>query len=59
MEKLKIQGERTKWKSMRPALKSVLSKDKLDLLWKRLADIRDQLDLNFLVTLRYVAKCTS
>jgi hypothetical protein len=55
LEKLKVQGNRTKWKSLRQALKSVLSKDRLDNISKRLADFRDQLSLNFLVTLRYVA----
>jgi len=59
LEKLKVKGERTKWKSMRQALKTVLSKDKLDSILKRLSSIRDQLNLNFLVTLRYVAKCAS
>jgi hypothetical protein len=51
--RLKIQGKKTKWKSMRQALKSVSSKEELDVISKRLANYREQLNLNFLVALRY------
>jgi predicted nuclease with TOPRIM domain len=54
LEKLKIYDRKTKWKSMRQALKSVSSKGKIDDISKRLENLRDQLSLSFLVELRYV-----
>jgi hypothetical protein len=54
LEKLKVQGKKTKWKSMRQALKSVWSKDRIKAISNRLSNFRDQLNLSVLVSLRWV-----
>jgi hypothetical protein len=54
LAKLKIQGQKTKWKSFRKALKSVWSKEEIEALLKRLSSFRDELNLRILVDLRYV-----
>jgi hypothetical protein len=53
LSRLKLQGKKTKWKSMRQALKTVSSKDEVDAISHRLAIFRDQLNLAFLIALRY------
>jgi hypothetical protein len=50
--KLKVQGKRGKWKSMRAALESVWSKGAIDSLEKRLAKYREELNLRITASLR-------
>jgi hypothetical protein len=53
LDALKVQGKKTRWKSVRQALKSVAGKEKIESLSKRLAGYREQLTLSFFVALRY------
>lgn len=54
LEILKFFDRKTRWKSMRQALKSVSSKEKIDGISKRLESLRDQLNLSFIVKLGFV-----
>jgi len=54
LDKLKVHGEKQKWKSMRKALRSLWTKDKIQDIEKRLASFREQLNLHVTVDLRYV-----
>jgi hypothetical protein len=54
LDKLKVHGEKEKWKSMRKALRSLWSKDKIQDIEKRLASFREELNLHVAVDLRYV-----
>ena len=42
LETLKIQGQRTRWKSFRKAIKSASSKDKINEWTRRLESLRDE-----------------
>ncbi|KAG9231331.1 hypothetical protein BJ875DRAFT_122956 [Amylocarpus encephaloides] len=52
LQKLKVKGTNTKWKSLRHALKSVWNKEEIDGMRERLDSLRSQLDLNVLTMLR-------
>jgi flagellar motility protein MotE (MotC chaperone) len=49
---LEVKGKHRKWKSCRQALKSVISKGKVDELANRMSAYRAQLELHILVELR-------
>jgi hypothetical protein len=51
---LKVHGENEKWKSMRKALRSLWSKEKIQDIEKRLASFREELNLHVVVNLRCV-----
>ncbi|KAI9854448.1 MAG: hypothetical protein M1813_001242 [Trichoglossum hirsutum] len=52
LDKLKIHGKKEKWKSMRKALRSLWSKEKIQGIEKRLASFREELNLHIVVNLR-------
>lgn len=54
LEKLKIQGKKTTWTSMRKALKSIVGKAVIAELSSRLDEFRKQLEITILVDMRYV-----
>jgi hypothetical protein len=54
LDQLKMHGEKEKWKSMRKALRSLWSKEKIQEIEKRLASFREELNLHIIVDLRYV-----
>lgn len=54
LEKLKLQGKKTTWKSMRQALKSIMGKAAILELSSRLDELRKVLEMTILVDLRYV-----
>jgi hypothetical protein len=58
LEKLKIPNDcrHRKWKSLRQALKSLWSKEKLESVEKRLGELDGQLKLHILILLRYFAR---
>jgi len=53
LAKAKVQGQRTKWKSIKKALQSVWDKERIAQLDGRLAKIRAELNLQATVSLRY------
>jgi len=53
LEQLKTKPGQAKWKSYRQALKSVISKEKLNDLAQRLSVYREELQLHVLVSVRY------
>jgi len=53
LAKAKVQGQRTKWKSIKKALQSVWNKEHIAQLDGRLARIREELNLQLTVSLRY------
>lgn len=52
LERLKVQGSRTRWKSFRAAVKSVWRKEKVEEMLGRLGMIRDEIEFGFIVDLR-------
>jgi hypothetical protein len=52
LSKLQLHGKKGKWKSMRAALQSVWSKDKIENLEKRLTSFREELNLRIIAELR-------
>lgn len=50
--KLKSQGKKGKWKSVRQALKSSWSRDDIEAIQKRLAGFREELELRIIIGLR-------
>jgi hypothetical protein len=52
LAKLKVQGNKTKWKTMRKAIRSVWSKEKVHDLEHRLSSFRDELNLHITVKIR-------
>ena len=52
LAKLKVQGNKTKWKSLRKALRSVWSKEEIRNLEHRLANFREELNLHITVKTR-------
>lgn len=58
LRNLKVQGTRTKWKSMRKAIKSVWGKEKLAAIESRLSGFRSELNLHISVSARYVCRAS-
>ncbi|KAI0198261.1 hypothetical protein F4808DRAFT_436426 [Astrocystis sublimbata] len=56
LDRLKVEGTRTKWKSMRKAIKSVWSREKVQELDARLARFREELNLHVCVETRQQLK---
>jgi hypothetical protein len=56
LDKVKVNGEQQKWKSMRKALRSVWSKEEIGELERRLSKFREELNSHIVVDLRYVDK---
>jgi hypothetical protein len=54
LDKLKVQGKKGKWKSMRKALRSLWSKEKIQEIEKQLEGFREELNLHIVVDLRCV-----
>jgi cysteinyl-tRNA synthetase len=54
LDNVKVKGKQTKWKSMRKALRSVWSKEEIKELERRLARLREELNLHVTVDLRSV-----
>ena len=52
LEKLKVKGENTKWKSMRKALKTVWRKEEIEELEHRLVNFREELNLHYIIDIR-------
>lgn len=52
LNKLKVEGEKSKWKSLRKAIRSVWSKEQVQDLERRVAGFRDELNLHIVVRLR-------
>ncbi|KAF8536103.1 hypothetical protein BDD12DRAFT_749607 [Trichophaea hybrida] len=52
LEKLKADGRKRKWKSVRKALRAVWSKEEIDGIQKRLSSFRDEINLHIVVDLR-------
>ena len=52
LNKLKVHGKKERWKSMRKALRSLWSKEKIQEIEKRLASFREELNLHIAVDLR-------
>jgi hypothetical protein len=55
LQKLKVRGNNSKWKSMRKAIRSVWSKQKVADLEHRLGNFRNQLNLHTVVKTRLVS----
>lgn len=54
LERIRIKGKHTKWKSLRQALKSIWSESAIDEVSRRLARYRQELDTQLLVLIKYV-----
>ena len=54
LNKVKLNGKQDRWKSIRKALRSVWSKEKIYKLEGRLARFREELNLHVVVDLRYI-----
>lgn len=54
LEKLKLRGDKKRWKSLYKALKSVWNKSELDDLLERLSRYREELELHLLVNIKSV-----
>ena len=54
LEKLKVEGKHRRWKSFRQALKSVWTREEINALANRLANLRAQLDSRILFSLRSI-----
>jgi hypothetical protein len=52
LAKLKVQGDKSKWKSFRKALRSVWSKEEILGIERRLSSFRDEINLHIVVELR-------
>lgn len=52
LEKLKIQGRRTVWKSVKAKFKSLMSADEMDALKGRLQEYRSEITTNLVLILR-------
>jgi hypothetical protein len=53
LDKLRVEGKTTKWKSIRKALKSIWTKEKIQEIEQRISRIRDGLNLHVVTDLRY------
>ena len=58
LDRLKVEGEKTKWKSTRKALRSLWSKEKIQGIEKQLTSFREELNLHIVVDLKYVNRFT-
>jgi urease accessory protein UreF len=54
LDKVKVKGKQDKWKSIRKALRSVWSKEEIEELERRLARLKEELNLHVVVGLRCV-----
>jgi hypothetical protein len=54
LDKVKVKNRQQKWESIRKALRSVWSKEKIKELEQRLAKFKEELHLHVIVQLRYV-----
>jgi N-terminal domain on NACHT_NTPase and P-loop NTPases len=54
LDKVKVKGKQDKWKSIRKALQSVWSKKEIEELERRLARLKEELNLHVVVGLRYI-----
>ena len=54
LDKVKVKGKQDKWKSIRKSLQSVWSKEKIEELERRLAGLKEELNLHVVVNLRYI-----
>ena len=54
LAKLQADGQATRWKSVRKALRTLWSKEKISEIEKRLSAFRDQLNLKVCLELKYV-----
>jgi hypothetical protein len=54
LDKVKVKGKQDKWKSIRKALQSVWSKKEIEELERRLARLKEELNLHIVVGLRYI-----
>lgn len=54
LDKVKVDGKKDRWKSIRKALRSVWSREKIYELDRRLSRIKEELNLHLVVDLRYV-----
>lgn len=54
LDKVKVKGKQDKWKSIRKALQSVWSKEEIEELERRLARLKEELNLHVTVDLRSV-----
>ena len=52
LNKLKVEGPKSKWTSLRKAIRIVWSKEQIQDLERRLAEFRDELNLHIVVRLR-------
>jgi hypothetical protein len=59
LAKVKAGKDPTKWRSVRKALRSVWSKDKISSLEARLGGFRDEVNLRIVVSLRCVDVCST
>lgn len=55
LKKLSVQGTKTKWRSFKAALREAWSRDKVEKMFKRLGEIRDQLNIHVQHLIRYVS----
>ena len=54
LDKLKVRGtSNRRWKSVRQALKGLMKKDEVGAIAQRLQNVRDELNLHILVSMRY------
>jgi molecular chaperone GrpE (heat shock protein) len=53
LDKVKVKKELHKWESIRKALRTVLSKEKIEGLERRLVRFREELNLHVIIDLRY------
>lgn len=56
LDKLKVHGGKEKWKSMRQAVRSLWSEEKIQDIERRLASFREELNLHVIVDLRRVSR---
>lgn len=54
LERLKVRGNRTRWKSFRQAVKSLWKKEKVEEVLGRLQLIRDEIEFGVVMDLRWV-----
>lgn len=52
LDKLKVQGKKTKWRSFRKALRSVWTKEEIQSIEKQLSSFRDEINLHIVINLR-------
>lgn len=53
---VKVEDKNSKWKSIRKALRSIWTKEKITALEERLARLREEVNLHLILNVRYVSK---